>query len=194
MRAGEWLSSWTVFYWAWWIAWAPFVGMFIARISKGRTIREFLLAVLLAPTVAGFVWLTVFGNSALYEETIGAGGIAAAVSESIPTAVFVLLERYPLAEITGIVATICVVLFFVTSSDSASLVIHTIASGGKENPGPAHRVFWAVLEGVVAAVLLVAGGLTALRTGAITLAFPLCIVIIVMCVGLFRGLRSDSSL
>lgn len=138
--------------------------MFIARISKGRTIREFLLAVLLAPTVAGFVWLTVFGNSALHEETIGAGGIAAAVSESIPTAVFVLLERYPLAEITGIVATICVVLFFVTSSDSASLVIHTIASGGKENPGAAHRVFWAVLEGVVAAVLLLAGGLTALRT------------------------------
>ena len=189
----EWLSAWTVFYWAWWIAWAPFVGMFIARISKGRTVREFMIAVLLGPTAVGFVWLTVFGDTALYQETVGAGGLVEAVSSSMPTAVFVLLERYPLAEITGIVGTLCVVLFFVTSSDSASLVVHTIASGGSEHPGPAHRIFWAVLEGVVAAVLLLAGGLTALQTGAITMALPLCIVIIVMCVGLFRGLRDDRS-
>jgi choline/glycine/proline betaine transport protein len=190
-NANGWLAAWTVFYWAWWIAWAPFVGMFIARISKGRTIREFMIAVLLGPTIVGFVWLTVFGNTALYQEMIGGGGIVQAVSDSMSTAVFVLLERYPLAGITGIVGTLCVVLFFVTSSDSASLVVHTIAAGGKESAGRLHRIFWAVLEGIIAAVLLVAGGLTALQTGAITTALPFCIVIIVMCVGLFRGLQND---
>lgn len=186
-----WLSSWTVFYWAWWIAWAPFVGMFIARISKGRTIREFLIAVLFGPTLAGFVWLTVFGDTALHQEVYGGGGIADAVADKLPTAVFVLLERFPLSGISALVCTVCVVLFFVTSSDSASLVVDTIASGGKENPPVAQRVFWAVLEGVIAAVLLFAGGLQALQTAAITTALPFCLVIIVMCVALVRGLRRD---
>ena len=188
-----WLRSWTVFYWAWWIAWAPFVGMFIARISRGRTIREFLVAVLFGPTVAGFVWLTVLGDTALYQEVFGGGGISAAVSESLPTAVFVLLERYPMPAVTGTVCTLCVVLFFVTSSDSASLVVDTIASGGAHNPPVAQRVFWAVLEGLVAAVLLLAGGLKALQTAAITTAFPFCAVIIVMCFSLVRGLQREDA-
>lgn len=187
----QWLSSWTVFYWAWWIAWAPFVGMFIARISKGRTIREFVGGVLFGPTLAGFVWLTVFGDTALYQELHGAGGISAAVAESLPTAVFVLLEGYPLASITAFACTLCVVLFFVTSSDSASLVVDTIASGGVENPPVAQRVYWAVLEGVVAAVLLLAGGLQALQTAAITTALPFCVIIIFMCVALVVGLRAE---
>jgi len=190
----KWLGSWTVFYWAWWIAWAPFVGMFIARISRGRTIREFAAAVLLGPTLAGFVWLTVFGDSALHEQLFGAGGIAEAVSESVPTAVFVLLERYPWSDITATACTLCVVLFFVTSSDSASLVVDTIASGGKQEPPIGQRVFWAVLEGVVAAVLLFAGGLKALQTAAITTALPFAVVIIAMCVALVRGLRNDPGL
>ena len=190
----EWLGEWTVFYWAWWIAWAPFVGMFIARVSKGRTIREFTVAVLLAPTLAGFVWLTVMGDTALYQEVFGAGGIGKAVAESLPTAVFVLLERYPLAGVTGILCTACVVLFFVTSSDSASLVVDTIASGGKEDPPVGQRIFWALLEGVVAAVLLFSGGLPALQTAAITTALPFCLVIIAMCVALVRGLRRDPAL
>lgn len=189
----EWLGSWTVFYWAWWIAWAPFVGMFIARISRGRTVREFVVAVLIAPTVMGFVWLTVFGDTALYQQVYGSGGIAEAVSESMPTAVFVVLERYPLSSVTGIICTLCVVLFFVTSSDSASLVVDTIASGGKKNPPISQRIFWAVLEGAVAAVLLFAGGLRALQTAAITTALPFSLVIIVMCVGIVRGLKSDQS-
>jgi choline/glycine/proline betaine transport protein len=188
----EWLSQWTVFYWAWWIAWAPFVGMFIARISRGRTVREFLVVVLLGPTAAGFVWLTVFGDAALHQEVFGGGGIATAVSESVPTAVFVLLERYPLPAVTGVICTICVVLFFVTSSDSASLVVDTIASGGKQNPPVGQRIFWAVLEGVVAAVLLLAGGLKALQTAAITTALPFCFVIIIMCVALVRGFQGDA--
>ncbi len=187
----EWLSSWTVFYWAWWIAWAPFVGMFIARISKGRTVREFVVAVLIAPTLMGFVWLTVFGDTALFQQLYGSGGISEVVSENMPTAVFVVLERYPLAGLTGLVCTLCVVLFFVTSSDSASLVVDTIASGGKRNPPVGQRIFWAVLEGVVAAALLLAGGLRALQTAAITTALPFCIVVIVMCVGIVRGLEED---
>jgi choline/glycine/proline betaine transport protein len=186
-----WLSSWTVFYWAWWIAWAPFVGMFIARVSRGRTIREFMAAVLLAPTFAGFVWLTIFGDAALYEEIYGAGGISQAVNESLPTAVFVLLERYPMAAVTGFACTLCVVLFFVTSSDSASLVVDTIASGGAEHPPVAQRIFWAVFEGVVAAVLLFAGGLKALQTAALTTALPFCIAILLMCVALVLSLRKN---
>src|SRR5690606_2438738 len=126
-QSREWLGSWTVFNWGWWIAWSPFVGMFIARISRGRTIREFLVAVLLGPTVAGFIWLTVFGCSALHQAVSCAGGLSSAVSDSIPTAVFVLLERYPLAWLTSLICTLCGVLFFVTSSDSASLVVDTIA-------------------------------------------------------------------
>lgn len=187
----EWLGLWTVFYWAWWIAWAPFVGMFIARISRGRTVREFLVAVLLGPTVAGAVWLTVFGNTALYQEVYGAGGIAAVVSENMPTAVFVLLERYPLSGLTAAACTVCVVLFFVTSSDSASLVVDTIASGGNEHPPVGQRIYWALLEGAVATVLLIAGGLQALQTAAITTALPFCIIIIAMCFGLVRALARD---
>ena len=188
----KWLGSWTIFYWAWWIAWAPFVGMFIARVSKGRTIREFLAGVLLAPTLAGFAWLTIFGNTALHQELHGIGGISEAVSESLPTAIFVLLERYPFASISGLICTICIVLFFVTSSDSASLVVDTIASGGKENPPVAQRVFWAILEGVVAGVLLLAGGLSALQTAAITTALPFCLVLLGMCLALFLGLRQEA--
>jgi choline/glycine/proline betaine transport protein len=190
-KQSEWLSNWTVFYWAWWIAWSPFVGMFIARISRGRTVREFIVAVLLGPTLAGFVWLTVFGDTALFEELFGGGGIVKAVSESIPKALFVLLDRYPLAVLTGAVGSICVVLFFVTSSDSASLVIDTIASGGKENPPVKQRIFWAVTEGVVASILLLAGGLRVLQTASITTALPFCLVILVMCYSLWRGLQQD---
>jgi choline/glycine/proline betaine transport protein len=188
----QWLANWTIFYWAWWIAWAPFVGMFIARISRGRTVREFLVAVLLGPTTAGFVWLTVFGDTALHQEVYGAGGIADAVADDLPTAVFVLLERFPLASVTSVVCTVCVILFFVTSSDSASLVVDTIASGGKQDPPVAQRVFWALLEGVVAAALLLAGGLAALQTAALTTALPFCLVIVVMCFALARGLRHDA--
>jgi choline/glycine/proline betaine transport protein len=135
--------------------------------------------------------LTVFGDAALHQEINGHGGIATAVSESMPTAVFVLLERFPLPAVTGIICTICVVLFFVTSSDSASLVVDTIASGGKRNPPVVQRIFWAVLEGLVAAVLLLAGGLEALQTAAITTALPFCVVIIVMCIALVRGFRGE---
>lgn len=187
----EWLGDWTVFYWAWWISWAPFVGMFIARVSKGRTLREFMLAVLLAPSGAGFIWLTVFGDTALYLEVFGAGGLSEAVDKSVPTAVFVMLEQLPFSVLTGMVCTVCIILFFVTSSDSASLVIDTIASGGNEDPPIFQRIYWAVLEGVVASVLLYAGGLQALQAAAIATALPFTFVVILMCWSLVKGLARE---
>jgi len=307
-RSG-WLSSWTVFYWGWWIAWSPFVGMFIARISRGRTIREFIAGTLLVPTAVGIIWMTGFGNSAIHQEIAsdlpdGAGGKAgfeyqptimpvqkldeatgqpmtadgewlaapavtavvnpanvlmragekegeyvtkdgadvsysggvlmnretgapyrptrestyhgAFLAEEKPlsigdylqepvlneshdtkidqtaTAMFFMLEAYPWTTLTALIGTLSVVLFFVTSSDSASLVADIIASGGSEDPTTGTRVFWGVLEGSLAAVLLVAGGLQALQTGSITIGLPFCLIVILMCVSLTRGLIRES--
>jgi len=188
----EWMGDWTLFYWAWWISWSPFVGMFIARISRGRTIREFITGVLLVPSGFTFMWLTFFGNTALHMELAGTGtGIVEAVQQDMPTAIFVLLEQMPLAAITTLVTTVLVITFFVTSSDSGSLVIDIITSGGAEEPPVWQRIFWAVSEGVVAAVLLVAGGLTALQTAALTSALPFSIVILVICYGLYKGLKME---
>ncbi len=190
----EWFGDWTLFYWAWWISWSPFVGMFIARISRGRTIREFILGVLLVPSGFTFLWLTVFGNSGLWLELHDTGAeLAAAVENNMPTAIFVLLEQLPLTTITTALSTVLIVTFFITSSDSGSLVIDIISSGGAENPPVWQRIFWALSEGAVAATLLVAGGLAALQTAAITSALPLIIVMLLVCYGLVRALRSEPS-
>jgi len=187
----EWIASWTLFYWGWWIAWAPFVGMFIARISRGRTIREFILGVLLAPAGFTFIWLTVFGNTALWLERTGAAPLAETVQTNLPVALFVLLEQLPLGGITAALATLLVVTFFVTSSDSGSLVIDMMTSGGDPDPPLWTRVFWALTEGVVAAALLVAGGLTALQAASLTSALPFTAIMILICIGLWRGLRDE---
>jgi len=186
-----WQASWTAFYWAWWIAWAPFVGMFIARISRGRTIREFILGVLFVPTAFTFLWLTVFGSSALQFELAGDHSISEAVKASVPTALFVFLEKLPFSTFSGIVTIAVIGLFFVTSSDSGSLVIDTITSGGDPNPPVGQRIFWALLEGVVAAALLITGGLTALQTASISTGLPFAFVLICMALGLLRVLRRD---
>ncbi len=184
----DWQNGWTVFYWGWWISWSPFVGMFIARISYGRTVREFVKGVLFVPTLLTFVWMTAFGNSALDIEMFGAGGIAAAVQENVPVSLFVLLERFPLDIVTATLAVAVVITFFVTSSDSGSLVIDIITAGGNPDPPKAQRVFWAVLEGAVAAALLGAGGLVALQTAAITTGLPFAVVLLGMCYALHKGL------
>ena len=190
----EWIGNWTLFYWAWWISWSPFVGMFIARISRGRTIREFILGVLLVPSGFTFLWLTIFGNSGLWLEMHEAGaGLATAVQTNMPTAIFVLLDQLPLTSITSALATMLIVTFFVTSSDSGSLVIDIISSGGAENPPVWQRIFWAVSEGAVAATLLVAGGLAALQTAAISSALPLIIVMFLVCYGLMKALHAEPS-
>jgi len=283
----SWLGSWTVFYWGWWIAWSPFVGMFIARISRGRTIREFIMGVLLLPTSVCIVWLTAFGSAALQQElrtgppeqgrqypvlettarglSIGESGkligpqggiyerrsdgaliasdgaqvridddgsIVTADGEpftpsvrydgplraterpltavqylslpvlndsrtarvdAVPTALFVLLDAYPLVMVSAAIATLCIVLFFVTSSDSASLVIDMIASGGNPDPPVGTRLFWAISEGVVACALLVAGGLGALQTASIAAALPFSIVLILAAWSLVRALQTFES-
>lgn len=189
--ATNWEKGWTLFYWGWWISWSPFVGMFIARISKGRTIREFILGVLLVPTLLTFVWLVVFGGTALHLELEGQAEIAAAANQSTPTALFVLLEQLPWSALTSVLATIVIATYFITSSDSASLVIDIITAGGNPNPPIAQRIFWAVTEGIVAAVLLVAGGLVALQTAAVVTGLPLSILLLAMCVSLVKGLTAE---
>jgi choline/glycine/proline betaine transport protein len=186
-----WLGSWTVFYWAWWIAWSPFVGIFIARISKGRTIREFMAGVLLVPCFVTFIWLTVFGNSALDLVMNQGSDLINTVNNDLPSSLFHFLEAFPATSLFGGIATICIALFFVTSSDSASLVIDTIASGGKQNPDVRLKVYWAILEGAVAAVLLYVGGLKALQTASITSALPFCFVILLMAVSLMKSLSKE---
>lgn len=190
-RRQEWLADWTVFYWAWWISWSPFVGMFLARISKGRTVREFVFGVLFTPVVLTLAWFTIFGNTALYFELTGATDLQALVNESLPRTLFAFLDAFPLAELMKGVATISVILFFVTSSDSASLVIDMLASGGQLSPHKGLKVFWAVTEGLVAIVLLLAGGLAALQTAAITTALPFCLVLILGVFGLMKALKKE---
>jgi choline/glycine/proline betaine transport protein len=184
----EWQQGWTIFYWAWWISWSPFVGMFIARVSYGRTIRTFIAGVLLVPTLVTFLWMTIFGNTALYIEMFGGGGIVAAVQENIPVSLFVLFEHFPLASVSSVLGIAVIVTFFVTSSDSGSMVIDIITSGGNPDPPVLSRLFWAILEGVVAATLLAGGGLVALQTATITTGLPFALVLLGMCVALWKGL------
>lgn len=184
----EWQHGWTIFYWSWWIAWSPFVGMFIARVSYGRTIRQFILGVLLVPTFITFIWITIFGNTALFIEMFGGGGISRVVQDNIPVSLFVLLGNFPLSTLTSTLAIIVIVTFFVTSSDSGSMVIDIITSGGNPNPPVLSRLFWAIMEGLVAAVLLIGGGLVALQTATITTGLPFSIIILGMCFALYRGL------
>ena len=192
-RGLEWKKQWTLFYWGWWISWSPFVGMFIARVSRGRTIRQFIAGVLLVPTLMTFVWMVVFGHTAIHSELFGRGGISEAVSSSTPTALFALLEQLPLPRISAILATLVVATFFITSSDSGSLVIDILTSGGDPEPPVGQRIFWALTEGAVAAVLLVAGGLLALQTAVITTALPFCVIMIFMGYSRRKALRADSS-
>ncbi len=189
----SWQNSWTVFYWAWWIAWSPFVGMFIARISKGRTIREFILGVLVVPTLITFIWLTVFGGTALYEEIWGQKGIMQAATSDAALSLYALLNLYPLAWLTSILGVFVIVTFFVTSSDSGSLVIDIITADGHTDPPVPQRIYWAVMEGLVAAILLLAGGLKALQTASIATGLPFAIVLLLMCYCLYLGLSSDKS-
>jgi choline/glycine/proline betaine transport protein len=187
----NWQNAWTVFYWGWWIAWSPFVGMFIARISKGRTVREFILGVLLVPSIVTFFWISAFGSSAVHQVLLGDDTIANAVNDNVATALFVFLEDYPFAFILNIIAIILIAGFFVTSSDSGSLVVDNLTSGGKIDAPVGQRIFWALAEGAVAAALLIGGGLQALQTATIVTGLPFALILIVMCFSLYRGLDED---
>ncbi|MBK1643636.1 choline transporter [Thiocapsa imhoffii] len=188
----DWIGGWTLFYWGWWIAWAPFVGMFIARVSRGRSIREFVFGVLFVPVGFTFMWMTFFGNTAIHMILIqGITELADAVAADTAVALFQFFEYLPFSSLMALIATLLVITFFVTSSDSGSLVVDILTSGGQDESPLWQRVFWAVLEGVIAAALLIAGGLAALQTVTIASALPFTVVMILMCWGLLRALRLD---
>ncbi len=187
----DWQNTWTIFYWSWWISWSPFVGMFIARISRGRTLREFVLSVLIVPSQLTFLWLTAFGGSAIFLEINRPGGIADAVKQNIAISIFELLQNFPLAAAANVAAVLLVVSFFVTSSDSGSLVVDTFTSGGKLISPVTQRIFWASLQGAVAAVLLFGGGLEALQTASITTGLPFSLVLVLMGLSLKKGLEKE---
>lgn len=188
----DWIGGWTILYWAWWISWSPFVGLFIARISRGRTIREFTLGVLLVPTGFTLMWMTFFGNSAisliLDDGLVQFGQI---VKDNVPVAIFAFLEHFSFSGLTSIVATIMVIVFFVTSSDSGSMVIDMLCSNGNDDTPIWQRVYWAVGEGVIASILILVGGLSALQTMTIASALPFSVVLLIACYGLMKALRVD---
>ena len=190
----EWFHGWTIFYWAWWISWSPFVGMFIARISKGRTVRQFLFAVIFLPLVVTVVWFSTFGEIALLQNRQNIGALGEGVSD-VSLVLFQMLEQLPLAAIASFVAVVLVLIFFVTSSDSGSLVVDSITAGGKLHAPVPQRVFWASIEGLIAIVLLYGGGaqaLQALQAGAISAGLPFTIILLACCLSLWKGLSSDS--
>ncbi len=182
-------DGWTAFYWAWWISWSPFVGMFIARVSRGRTVREFIVCVLLIPSVVSVLWMTAFGGTAISQ--IVNDGYQAVADAPLELKLFVMLDAMPLATITSMIGIILVIVFFVTSSDSGSLVIDTITAGGKIDAPVAQRVFWASFEGLVAIALLLGGGLAALQAMAVSTGFPFTIVLLLACYAIVKGLMNE---
>jgi len=185
----EFTQGWTAFYWAWWISWSPFVGMFIARVSRGRTVREFLISVLLVPTLVSVLWMTTFGGTAIDQATLQ--GVVSVKDAVLELKLFAMLGELPLKEITSFLGIVLVIVFFITSSDSGSLVIDTITAGGKVNAPVPQRVFWAVIEGVIAIALLLGGGLVALQAMAVSTGLPFAIVLMLGCISLVKGLLSE---
>jgi len=182
-------QGWTAFYWAWWISWSPFVGMFIARVSRGRTVREFLICVLLIPTLVSVLWMTTMGGTALSQ--LVDGGFTGVQEAALELKLFEMLTQLPLTTIASFVAIVLVIVFFVTSSDSGSLVIDTITAGGKIDAPVSQRIFWVSFEGLVAAALLIGGGLGALQAMAVSTGFPFAIVLLLACYALVRGLMDE---
>ncbi|NYT84309.1 BCCT family transporter [Pollutimonas harenae] len=193
-QPNDWIGGWTLFYWGWWIAWSPFVGLFIARISRGRSIREFVRGVLLVPTGFTLMWMTVFGDTALHMIVVdGLTDLAQVVAQDSSLALFAFLEQLPLASVTSSVAIAMVVVFFVTSADSGALVVDLLASSGAENSPVWQRIFWSSLMGVVAIALLLADGLTALQTATIASALPFSVILLLAIWGLFKALKLDAT-
>jgi len=181
-------QGWTAFYWAWWISWSPFVGMFIARVSRGRTVREFLTAVLLVPSLVSVIWMSTFGGTALHQAL---GGLTELQQAALELKMFVMLDQLPISAISSFAAIVLVVLFFITSSDSGSLVIDTITAGGKINAPVSQKMFWVIMEGALAVALLLGGGLVALQAMAVSTGLPFTVVLLVGCVAIIKGLSSE---
>ena len=182
-------QGWTAFYWAWWISWSPFVGMFIARVSRGRTVREFVIAVLLIPSIVSTLWMTALGGTAISQ--VVNQGLTSVQDAALELQLFEMLSHLPLTGITSLLGIVLVIVFFVTSSDSGSLVIDTISAGGKINAPTPQRVFWATFEGLIAIALLLGGGLAALQAMAVSTGFPFAIVLVGACFALLKGLTAE---
>ena len=195
LTGSKWQKDWTMFYWAWWIAWSPFVGIFIARISRGRTIREFIIGVLGLPSLFVFVWMSVFGGTALHIELFNDNpAIASAVATDVTIALYALLDALPLSTIASTAATLLIVTYFITSSDSGTYVIDSLISRGAKHSPKRQRVIWGITEGTVAATLLIVGGekaLDSLQTAALTAGFPVAIILSICCFSLIKALRKE---
>ncbi|MFC4765848.1 glycine betaine uptake BCCT transporter [Effusibacillus consociatus] len=191
-KKDEWLANWTLFYWAWWIAWAPFVGMFIARISKGRTIKEFVFGVLLAPTLGTFVWLSVFGGSVLhFIHNLGNAALAKQVTADVSLALFKLFELFPFTSLLNVLGFIIIVTYYITVADTSTFVLGMLSEQGNLNPSNKIKITWGTIQAFVAIVLLLSGGLEALQTASVTAAFPFAIVMVIMCWALLKGLKNE---
>lgn len=189
-----WQSEWTVFFWGWWLAWSPFVGMFIARVSRGRTFSEFVMGVLLVPTLITVVWIGLFGGTALYQELFGNGGIIAAVDNDVASALFATIASMELGMAGRVVSVALVVLiatYLITSANAGTLVINTILAGGDPEPPTVHRILWGVVLGLLTSVLLLAGGLETLQSAVIMAALPFSVIIILMMFGLLKALHHE---
>lgn len=187
-----WIQDWTLFYWAWWIAWAPFVGTFIARISKGRTVREFVLGVLFVPTLFCAFWFSIFGGTAISLDMFDHVGIKQVIeAQGKEVALFTVLEQYPLGGVMSLLAIFLIATFFITSADSATFVLGTLTTRGNLNPPNAIKFTWGVIQSVAAAVLLWSGGLKGLQTGSILAAFPFALIMIVMVWSLLKSFREE---
>lgn len=190
-RDSTWVGGWTVFYWAWWVSWSPFVGLFIARVSRGRTIREFVLGTVAVPALVAFVWFSVFGGTALHMEIAQGVPLAAAVKSDVATAMFTMFRELPAGALLSAAATVLVMVFFVTSGDSATLVLGMMSTRGNENPPARIKITWGLLVAGIAISLLLAGGLQAVQTATIVFALPFTLVIMLMVVALWQGVRAD---
>jgi choline/glycine/proline betaine transport protein len=187
----DWQNEWTIFYWGWWFAWAPFVGIFVARISKGRTIKEFIGGVILAPTLTIIIWVTVFGGAGIYEELYGGGGMVDAINQNMTTAIYVLLERYPLGFASSVTIILVGCIFFVTSADSGSYVVDCITSDTDGDTPKPQRIFWTTLEGIIASCLIIGGGFVALQTASLVVGIPILLIMIPTCFGLMKELKRE---
>jgi glycine betaine transporter len=188
---GTFVGAWTIFYWAWWIAWAPFVGTFIARVSKGRTIREFVTGVLFVPTSLSMLWFATFGGAALFYEMFEGSGIANAVSSDITSALFITLEQLPMGTVLGVLATLLIITFFVTSADSATFVLGMLTSNGVLNPKLSVKVIWGLLMSGIAAALLLSEGLGGLQTASIVIALPFAVIMLFMVFATNKALKEE---
>lgn len=187
----SWAATWTIFYWAWWVSWTPFVGAFIARISRGRTIRQFVFGVILAPSLFSFIWFTVFGGTAIFQDLFRNDDVAETAAGDLPKALFDTLNAVPLGPVISIVALVLVSVFFITSGDSAAFVLSSMSTGGSEDPATGVKLVWGLIVAFFAAVLLVADGLDALRTATTVAAVPFTLIMVWMCFALFKSLSRE---